>query len=689
MNLMNFKKIAAFLSLVFLLLFPAAAAWAGMQVTARQLVAEIVDAGGGKKAVKLTVTYDVTTDAGLSKLYLDKKDLQTGELRRLAEVEPQRLGAGQTYEYTDRDVEVGKNYEYIVKRTLTDLRVALTVTAESEGRTRTSGHTTGDILTQAIGYLFLKVAELINDLTGLRDIEHWVFGVGPAAGDLYHVVPPIRWPAVQLARTTLAGAAWLVLGLAMPLVGLRLMYGSLDPAQRYGMLDVLKGLLIFTVVVGFGLTFFGLAADVLYSVLRDLHSLFGFRGDIVRTLAAAFAGGSIGVQAGGYLGAGLATLALAIVSLWLNVIYIVRQVTLCVCLATMPLFAFFAVFPFTRGIFVHYVRHTLATLMVPLFHAVMLGLFLGTFKGGGSADVVEQIGGPVQAIVVLFAMIPLASLPHMLLGAGGGGTASVAGMAVAAGTWRLIRSGIAGGRAVAAASAAGGVGLAAAAEGEPLMKKLAAAAKTGGPPLFTWADRAGGGLTGVATRVQDAVQDLRLTAAETLRAHLPAPLARTGLAERATGLIAGTEASYRQAITATAQELREIDQAVTTRQAAFKQANLRHQVAATELRRVEADLRAQALAQGIPANRLDQWVRAQNAYRDAQTRAAGTLQARDAYLGELRRTELARAEKLTVYENMVRDYAQYAPERAAAWAPPEWARPAGGLKNRIGYRYRH
>ncbi|HAG07603.1 MAG: hypothetical protein XD69_0318 [Clostridia bacterium 62_21] len=175
--------------------------------------------------------------------------------------------------------------------------------------------------------------------------------------------------------------------------------------------------------------------------------------------------------------------------------------------------------------------------------------------------------------------------------------------------------------------------------------------------------------------------------AETIRTRLPAPLAQSALADRATAWIAGTEGTYRQAVTATAQDTRQIEQTAQTHQAAFNRAHLRHVVAATEFRRVEADLRAQALANGVPANQVEQWVRLQPAYREPQARAAETLQARDQHLADLQKAELARLDKLTAYESMLRDYTQYAPERAAAWAHTDRARPGGGLRKRIGYRH--
>ncbi|MGQ9756496.1 MAG: type IV secretion system protein, partial [Desulfotomaculales bacterium] len=340
-----------------------------------------------------------------------------------------------TVTWTDAGVEVGKTYHYKLNgKTFTN---AVTVRSkddeappaepgpgpgEEAGTGETPGGSVGGgILSNAIGWLFIKLWEAVDGLFGLRDIEQWVFGTGPAAADHLHVVPPIRWPAVKLAHDTLSAIAWLFLGLATPLLGLRLLYSNLDPADRYSLLDIGKGLVIFVAVLGFGMTFFKVAADLSYAVLGEMHKAFHFEGDLIRTLAGGIRNMTAASIAGGYLASGLLLVTLALATVWVNVIYILRQITLCVCLATMPVFAFFAVFPFTRGIFVHYVRYTLATLMVPLFHAVILALFLGTLHGGAepgtqAADFARAFGGPLQALMVLFAMIPLGSLPYMLVG---------------------------------------------------------------------------------------------------------------------------------------------------------------------------------------------------------------------------------------------------------------------------------
>lgn len=300
------------------------------------------------------------------------------------------------------------------------------------------GHTAGDASEYSKpGTMELKASEFLSSilyslrsLLGLRDISEVVYSKGITGSSMYYGgVMPMSWMNNALKFHMLfQGLTWVALSIALVKLLLQRNLATINPSSRISLIDGIKDLL----VAGFMLIAVFLIINLGLSVNEKIVKVFA------TTIPdySAFSGGNVDFDS--FAGVLLQVYYL-VITIYLNVLYIIRAISTAILIASAPFFiASIAFQGKNKTIFESWAKELLANIFLQSFHAFVLSFLL-------SAQMTAVRG--IELAVVSFVLIPMTKwFRSLITGKSGelGENLGLAGVSMAGATAGGLVGGLAG-----------------------------------------------------------------------------------------------------------------------------------------------------------------------------------------------------------------------------------------------------
>lgn len=256
----------------------------------------------------------------------------------------------------------------------------------------------------------------LRNLLGLYNSHDLIFNTGTRGTNLYlYGVMPKSWSdSTMIFYRIFQAIAFLLIGFAIVKAIIQRNLSTINAAVRINLIDSIQNLLITGFIL---INIFPILQMFMYLNFK-LVALFEVVSPNLSTLE--------GVN---YYSSALGGIVLQfvyfIISIYLNLVYILRGLTLAMLIASAPLFVSSIAFGGKwKGLFSTWIREVLCNIFLQTFQAFIMAFFI---------QIQANVRG-IESLIVAYALIPLTEFfKGMIMGPGGGFATAVGGQALIAG----------------------------------------------------------------------------------------------------------------------------------------------------------------------------------------------------------------------------------------------------------------
>ncbi|WPS85497.1 hypothetical protein SMD22_00105 (plasmid) [Brevibacillus halotolerans] len=279
-------------------------------------------------------------------------------------------------------------------------------------------------LEEAVTWMFESLYNGIRNLLGLFSLDELIYNDGIRGSSAWQYgVMPMSWEKnVMLYHWIFQAIAWTIISFSIAKLLITRNIATINPSMRVSLIEGLQDLLITGLMLAFVMPIINLLmnfnmkiVDVFAAVGPDLDKVMG-----VNNYSNLLAGVII-------------QFFFLFIAIYLNLIYILRSITVAILTAMAPLFVVtLSMGGKWKGLFSQWMKELVSNIFLQSFHAFVLGfLFLSTISSRG-----------IEAVVVCFSLIPLTEFFRSMIMGQAGGIASRVGLGtVAAGATLAMGAG--------------------------------------------------------------------------------------------------------------------------------------------------------------------------------------------------------------------------------------------------------
>lgn len=275
------------------------------------------------------------------------------------------------------------------------------------------------------GIMETKIAEFfgsmllgLQSMLGLYSTNDLVYNQGSRAVGFYGGIMSNDWMTKVVGfHIIFLSIAFSVLVLAIAKLLLQRNLATISTYARISLIDGIKDLIVVMILLGLLFPII----SVLIRVNSNIVEIMAGTAPAYSVLGTSGAGGDFNNMSGI-----IVMFFYFFISIYLNIVFIIRAVTLAFLIATAPLFVMAIAFGNTgKNMFVGWVRELIANIFLQAFFAFIISFFMN----------IQSSTRVLENLIIAFSLIPLSGIfKGLILGQGGGATTQIAGRAAAQGT---------------------------------------------------------------------------------------------------------------------------------------------------------------------------------------------------------------------------------------------------------------